>query len=243
MRTFYDKEEAEAYAHELQQEGWDIDITESRAYSTGKFSNNPLLDESLGDPVTNVMLNQNDVDIIEYLFHEIAHQVVYVDGDTAFNESFAEFVGEEGTRQYLKDHQQEFSKTLHEKQKRKKDEELFREIITSYSGWLDLLYTSQLPDEEKLYKKKKIFQAMKDAYMWESEPLGSARRWWFVPNINNAHLISAQHYSNNIDEFAVIFEHSAHRNWEEFYDIVKNIAGWPETKRKEYFKHFHNLYK
>ena len=249
MRTFYDKEEAEAYAEELEHEGWDIEISETYAYSTGKFLNNPLLGESLGDLVTNVMLAQNDAHLIEYLFHEMAHQLVYIDEDTTFNESFAEFVGEEGARQYLedhqqkdiqqKDHQQKFPETLTEKQMKRMDDDLFYEIITAYRGWLDLLYNSPLPDEEKFQKKKKIFQAMKDTYLREAQPLGAGKEWWFAQKLNNAHLITVQEYFDYVDEFAALFEHAAYRNWEEFYDIVQNISEWPDTKRKEFLRNFY----
>src|SRR3989338_6936882 len=169
MRTFYDKQEAEEYAKELQEEGWDVALNEARAYSTGNYLNGSLLEQSLSDPVTNIMLNQSDTGIIESLFHEMAHQVIYIEEDSTFNESFAEFVGEEGTRQYVKDHRWEFPKMLEEKQKRRKDEGLFHEIIASYKNWLALVYDSALPKEEKLQRKRKIFQAMKDAYLQEAD--------------------------------------------------------------------------
>ena len=35
------------------------------------------------------------------MFHELAHQVVYVKDDTSFNESFATAVEEEGLRRWL----------------------------------------------------------------------------------------------------------------------------------------------
>ncbi|MBI2667007.1 aminopeptidase [Candidatus Woesearchaeota archaeon] len=239
MRTFYDEKEADAYAQELQQEGWDVALSKTRAYSTGKFLNNSLLDEPLGDPVTNVMLNQSDAAIIEYLFHEIAHQVVYVEGDTTFNESFAEFVGEKGTELYLRDHHhhhQEFPNGLAGKQKRRKDDNLFYEIVASYTQWLSLLYDSSLPREEKLRTKQTIFQAMKTAYLTEAEPFGAGRRKWFEKDLNNAHLVHLQHYNNYVDEFATLFEISAQGHWSKFYEIVRTIAEWPEAKRKEYME-------
>ena len=47
---------------------------------------------------------------------------------------------------------------------------------------------------------------------------------------------SEQHYNNLVDTFAVLYGSAAHRNWDVFYSIVKNIASWPEARRKEYLE-------
>ena len=41
------------------------------------------------DPVLNTMLGWSDAQLAATLFHELAHQVVYVPGDSEFNEAFA----------------------------------------------------------------------------------------------------------------------------------------------------------
>src|SRR3546814_13285925 len=46
------------------------------------------------------MLRWDDATLLTTLFHELAHQKLYIRHDTRFNESFAEFVGEEGLREY-----------------------------------------------------------------------------------------------------------------------------------------------
>ena len=46
------------------------------------------------------MLRWDDERLAALIFHELAHQRVYVPGDTAFNESFASFVEREGARQW-----------------------------------------------------------------------------------------------------------------------------------------------
>ena len=63
-----------------------------RAYSTlGWFR----------DPVLNTFIHEPETELAELLFHELAHQRLFVSGDTDFNEAFAEAVGEEGTRLWL----------------------------------------------------------------------------------------------------------------------------------------------
>ena len=77
---------------------------------------------------------------------------------------------------------------------------------------------------------------MKDAYLQEADAFGVRRRAWFEQEPNNAHLVSEQHYNNLVDTFAVLYGSAAHRNWDVFYSIVKNIASWPEARRKEYLE-------
>lgn len=238
-KGFYDDEEAEAYAEELKKESWDVALSKVPAYSTGKWLNNSLLGKHFGDPVTNIMLKKGKRGVIRSIFHETAHQVVLTE-DTTFNESFAHFVEEEGTRQYLKDHQPEFSKkdadSAESAERKRKDKKLFHDIVASYSGWLDLVYNSSLPKEKKLQKKKEIFQAMKDTYLREAAPLGASKRGWFDRELNNAHIIYLRHYDNYVGVFAALFEHAASRNWRDFYKIAKNLAEWPPARRKKYME-------
>ncbi len=46
------------------------------------------------------MLRRDDEQLAGLIFHELAHQQLYVPGDTAFNESYASFVEREGLRQW-----------------------------------------------------------------------------------------------------------------------------------------------
>jgi predicted aminopeptidase len=55
----------------------------------------------LKDPLLSTMLRYRELDVAALIFHELAHQVVYLPGDSAFNEAFATAVEYEGVRRWL----------------------------------------------------------------------------------------------------------------------------------------------
>ncbi len=54
-----------------------------------------------GDPLLNTFIGYSEGELARLIFHELAHQVVYVADDTRFNESFATAVERLGLRQWL----------------------------------------------------------------------------------------------------------------------------------------------
>ncbi len=75
----------------LRQRGMDVSIGGVEAYSTLGWFN---------DPIISSMMNWGDERLATLIFHELARQRFYVKDDTEFNESFADFVEQEGTRQW-----------------------------------------------------------------------------------------------------------------------------------------------
>ena len=53
------------------------------------------------DPLLSTFIRYPDTALARLVFHELAHQVVYVKDDTAFNEGFATAVEEEGLARWL----------------------------------------------------------------------------------------------------------------------------------------------
>jgi predicted aminopeptidase len=87
---YFDKAGAERERKKLAEQGNDTAIEGAAAYSTlGWFA----------DPLLSSMLRWSDDELEGTIFHELAHQLIYVEDDTAFNESFATFVQREGLRE------------------------------------------------------------------------------------------------------------------------------------------------
>ena len=91
-RGWYRESRARDDAEERVREGLDVRVGGVPAYSTLGWFDDPLLNTFLVFP---------EAEVARLLFHELAHQVVYVSGDTTFNESFAVAVEEEGVRRWL----------------------------------------------------------------------------------------------------------------------------------------------
>lgn len=88
-RGYFSEEKARAHAAELRARGFDTYVGGVTAYSTlGWFR----------DPVLNTFIHEPEADLADLLFHELAHQRLFIPGDTEFNEAFATAVAEEGTR-------------------------------------------------------------------------------------------------------------------------------------------------
>jgi len=89
---YFREARARRMADRLEASGYDVTVGGVAAYSTlGRFD----------DPILSTMLRWDDIRIVSTLFHELAHQVVYVKDDTAFNESFATAVEEIGIERWL----------------------------------------------------------------------------------------------------------------------------------------------
>ena len=92
-RGYFKKQSAQNYAKKISKKGFEVSVGGASAYSTlGWFS----------DPLLPSMMRYGDVNFAETLFHEIAHQKVYINGDSGFNEAFATVVGQEGAKRWLK---------------------------------------------------------------------------------------------------------------------------------------------
>ena len=90
---FYREIQARRAAEKLRHRGFDVFVAGVDAYSTLGWFRDPLLDTFLDYPLA---------DLAGLLFHELSHQILYVPGDTVFNESFATVVEHAGVRKFLK---------------------------------------------------------------------------------------------------------------------------------------------
>ncbi len=91
-RGYYREAEAQAFAGALRARGLDVAVSGVAAYSTLGF---------YADPLLNTFLGPGDDGTARTVFHELAHQRLFIADDPAFNESFATAVEQEGLRRWL----------------------------------------------------------------------------------------------------------------------------------------------
>jgi predicted aminopeptidase len=91
-RGYYEKAAAERYAGAMRAAGNDVVVYGVPAYSTLGWFDDPLLSTFIGYP---------EAELARLIFHELAHQLLYVKDDSTFNESFAVAVEREGVRRWL----------------------------------------------------------------------------------------------------------------------------------------------
>jgi len=89
---FFRTEDAEDWRTRLEEKGYETYLRTAGAYSTlGWFR----------DPILKPMLKWDDHRLANTVLHELAHATLWIKGSVKFNESFANFFGEQAAIQYL----------------------------------------------------------------------------------------------------------------------------------------------
>ncbi|MBF0471101.1 MAG: aminopeptidase [Gammaproteobacteria bacterium] len=206
-RGYYARESAEALAAEYRLQGLDVMVGGSRAYSTLGW---------LSDPLLNTLLTGPDWALAEVMFHELAHQRLYIDDDSAFNEAFATAVAEEGVQRWLQQQGEEAEIVRYLKQQQRRRQ--FNQLLLTTRGRLQQLYRSEQPSEALRSEKKRLFTTLQQEYaqlqqLWDGY---SGYDRWMERALNNAHLAQIATYYEQVPCFQKMIEESG-GEMERFY--------------------------
>jgi predicted aminopeptidase len=225
---WFQKDEAFDYAKRLKKElgDWDVDVRGTRAYSTLGWFSDPVLSSMIPDGP------EARGELVEVLIHESVHATLYIDRQTKFNETLAQFVGERLTEIYLKQNPIGPS-TVYSKGDSKgdvksddngNDAEAYRKaqegsekhvrLLHETYEKLKTLYLSQSTAEQKRQQKAQILAQLKST-------LQSQR------DFNNATLIQYQTYGADWESFETWFI-KMQKDWKRMIQSFSQI-------RKEWF--------
>lgn len=220
-RGYFSEDSADEYAESLRKQGYDVFVGGVTAYSTlGWFD----------DPVLNTMLQWSDTRIAKVIFHELAHQKLYIRDDTAFNEAFADTVAQEGVCRWLEAHgTANIQDHFHLEEVR---EAQFVTLVLETRTRLDALYSSERLPIEKRAMKATIFDDMRTDYVklksrWNGY---DAYDSWFASDLNNAKLAAVATYREYIPAFQTMLE-EASENLETFYQRAAALGALSEGER------------
>jgi len=184
-RGFFERRNAERFQARLARQGLDTYLGGASAYSTlGYFA----------DPVLNTMIGGGEEYIASLLFHELAHQKLYIKGDSEFSEAFATVIEEYGTQVWLEQRQQHDAlERYHGRLRRRGD---FANLVVNQQARLTVAFSGSAPDEVKRAAKKQAFQIMLAEYAALKAQWGGAGDYdaWFAQPLNNAALASVATY-------------------------------------------------
>lgn len=211
-RGYYDKTRAEAYAAELRGQGLETYVGGVSAFSTLGF---------FADPILNTMLRWDDDELAGTIFHELAHQRVYLKGDTEFNESFASFVQREGLRQWRAARGLAPADDV-----AAAHDEAFEALVLAARARLAALYAEPLPPDAMRVRKAQEFARLRSDYaalrdtQWHGD---KSYDGWFAGDLNNAKLLPFGLYRRWTAAFAALFAQCG-GDWERFFAAVQTLA-------------------
>ena len=222
-RGYFERADADEYAAELSQENYDVAVGGASAYSTlGWFD----------DPVLDTMLRGGDVRYVGTLFHELAHQVLYVKGDSNFNEAFATFVEQIGVRAWLRYRgEAERIAAYDDSQSRV---EGFVGLLKQTRDALQDLYARDLPEDAMRAAKQSVFEEMRANYASLKISWGGYAGYdnWFKRELNNARLVAVSTYRRNIPAFTALYG-EAGEDMATFYSLAKTLSESGYTERQQ----------
>ncbi len=220
-RGYFSRARAERFAAGLKQAGDDVYVGGVSAYSTlGWFS----------DPVLNTFIDLPEADLAGLLFHELAHQKLYVSGDAAFNESFATAVQLEGVKRWFEQSGDGKAAEAYLEKINRRDE--FIRLVLRHRARLAEVYASKLSDAEKRAAKTREFEALyRDYILLKAKWNGyAAFDGWFAGGPNNARLVALDLYNQYLAAFEELLRQQ-HGDFAAFYRQVEKIARRPATER------------
>lgn len=218
-RGWFSEAAAKADAARLRAAGDDVWIGGVPAYSTlGWFA----------DPILSSMLRWDDDELASTIFHELAHQLIYVKSDTTFNESFATFVQEQGLRAWRASrdlppedaHQQAMA-------------DGFTSLVLDLRERLKTLYASGVDQVAMAAGKQREIAAFRTRYAhWRQQHWPGDHRYdaWVAQPINNAQLLPFGLYDQWTPAFAALFRRAG-GSWSAFYAEVRALAKQPKLQR------------
>jgi len=212
-RGFYDERAARDHAAQLAARGYDTEVGGVAAYSTlGWFD----------DPVINTMMRWSDAHLIGTLFHELAHQRLFVKNDTAFNESFASFVEQQGLQQYAASG----AIDLQGQAEQAARESAFVALILQTRQQLAASYRSSRDPAALAAIKQQAFEQLQARYRQLRDAQWNGYAGYdrfFERPLNNARLLPFGLYDQWVPAFATLFaEHG--RDWAAFYAAAAELG-------------------
>jgi predicted aminopeptidase len=231
-RGYFAEKDARRYGGKLEHKGLDVYVEGVEAYSTlGWFR----------DPVLNTFIHHDEAELAETIFHELAHQKVFVGGDTDFDEAFATAVGQEATRCWLLASGD--TNALESYGARQRREVQFVQLVTMSRQKLEAVFTNS-PCSEKSRQlaplsppacqqaKQQITAQLRRDYGALKALWGGFAGYdpWFEQPLNNAQLNTIATYYDWVPAFQRLLRDSGD-DLERFYAAVKALAKRPKKER------------
>ena len=220
-RGYFDAEVAQRLADDLRASGEDVYVADVAAYSTLGWFDDPLLNTFIYWPTGR---------LAELMFHELAHQRLYIANDSAFNEAFATAVGRLGAERWLERRGAAREREDYAADYRRRQE--FLQLVATARERLAALYASPWGEAGKRAAKQRILAELRDHYQDLKRQWGGYVGYdrWFNQDLNNAKLAGISTYHQLVPAFLALYEREA-RDFAAFYRAAEAIGQLPPEQR------------
>lgn len=229
-RGYFSEELAREQAQALAASGLEVSVYGVPAYSTLGW-----LNWAGGDPLLSTFINYPEGELARMIFHELAHQVLYIKDDTLFNESFATAVERLGSERWLRAQASPTAKSEYAAFDTRRRQ--LRSLSNSTRLRLAQLYKqNELPGTNKESLRALKNEAMQD---FRADYVRLKNSWGgyagydaWMAGVNNAALGAQAAYDDLVPAFEAMFER-ADRDWLNFFAAVKRVSQMPKMERMQ----------
>ncbi|MDT8319596.1 MAG: aminopeptidase [Xanthomonadales bacterium] len=224
-RGYFKREAAEHFAGKLADRGFDVTVAPAIAYSTLGWFDDPLVD---------TMFQAGAAGLAATVFHELAHQKLYVRGDTAFSEAYASFVETAGVRAWLQATGRQDA--LREWRRMERARRKFNDLLLETRQQLQALYTSGIAETAMREQKQALFENLRETYEHRVANDWNGRAYfgsWFRRDPSNASLALLQNYQGGVSAFERLYE-EAGRDMRRFHALAAEKADLDAEVRKRW---------
>ena len=196
-KGYFDVHDAERAAHELATQGFDAYLRPASAFSTLGY---------LEDPVLSTTIDEDSVELVNTVIHELTHNTFYASGQAVFNESFANFVGTRGAEWFYaaRGDSARFALARADWSRQKTLGRFWSAVYNS----VDSAFTAHPKSrEERLAAREIVFAGARERFAREIEPAlpGYDPRKPVALHLDNAALMSRRMYRTGLDDFDAIY--------------------------------------
>jgi predicted aminopeptidase len=198
-RGYYAREDADRFAQRLRAGGLEAHVGGVPAYSTLGWFDDPLLSTFMHYP---------EGELARLVFHELAHQLLYVSGDTRFNESFATAVEEAGVERWLA-------------------------ARADRGVELQAVFEAPLDDDAKRAGKARVLESLRTEYARLRASWGGFSGYdrFFAGGVSNPQLAAVGAYNDLLPAFRAMLEREG-GDLPRFYAAVRELAARPKAERE-----------
>lgn len=218
-RGYFSQQAAVEFSNQLASEGFDVYVAGVEAYSTLGWFN---------DPLTSAVLWRNNNQLIALVFHELVHQHYYLPGDTAFNESLATFIEQEGLRRWHSGRAEVEAMAAYEAQEQQR--QAFIDFVLAYRDRFAALYRSESASEGQ---KQALQDEMRSEWLARGESAGY--QVFFQGPLNNAQLSTVGSYFDWVPAFRQLLTEEG-GDLQRFYDRIEELMHLPDMERRQVLK-------